>query len=294
MGAPKQRWTAEEEAALKAGIARYGAGKWSTILKDPEFGTILLARSNVDLKDKWRNMNVMANGWGSRHRARLALKNNQLIPKPNDTSIVPSVRVECDMEIDVKPLSISNGPLQNGSSEKPISRLDSLILDSIANLKEPRGSSRATIAAYIEKRYSAPPDLERLLAADLKLLTDNGKLIKVKHQYRIAPVSSPFGLKKEPSPLPLEQKQNSSPRAEINTTKVLTKAQIDAELEKMRSMTAQEAAAAAARAVAKAEAAIAEAEEAAREAEAAEADAEEAKVFAAAAMKALSCPALCT
>lgn len=50
MGAPKQRWTPEEEAALKAGINKYGVGKWSTILKDPEFNTILRSRSNVDLK----------------------------------------------------------------------------------------------------------------------------------------------------------------------------------------------------------------------------------------------------
>lgn len=50
MGAPKQKWTSEEEAALKAGVSKYGVGKWSTILKDPEFATILCTRSNVDLK----------------------------------------------------------------------------------------------------------------------------------------------------------------------------------------------------------------------------------------------------
>ena len=50
MGAPKQKWTPEEEAALKAGIAKYGVGKWSTILKDPEFSAVLRSRSNVDLK----------------------------------------------------------------------------------------------------------------------------------------------------------------------------------------------------------------------------------------------------
>lgn len=50
MGAPKQKWTPEEEAALKAGIQKYGIGKWSTILKDPEFSTDLRSRSNVDLK----------------------------------------------------------------------------------------------------------------------------------------------------------------------------------------------------------------------------------------------------
>ena len=50
MGAPKQKWTAEEEAALKAGVIKHGAGKWRTILTDPEFSSILHQRSNVDLK----------------------------------------------------------------------------------------------------------------------------------------------------------------------------------------------------------------------------------------------------
>ena len=59
---------------------------------------------------------------------------------------------------------------------------------------------------------------------------------------------------------------------------------VDAELARMRNMTSQEAASAAAQAVAEAEAAMVKAEEAAREAEAAEADAEAAQAFAEAAM----------
>lgn len=81
--------------------------------------------------------------------------------------------------------------------------------------------------------------------------------------------------------------KGSSPKVDKDEINVPTKAQIDLELQKMRSMTPQEAAAAAAQAVAEAEAAIAEAEEAAREAEAAEADAEAAQAFAEAAMKTL-------
>lgn len=50
MGNPKQKWTSEEESALKSGIAKHGAGKWSAILKDPEFSSTLFSRSNVDLK----------------------------------------------------------------------------------------------------------------------------------------------------------------------------------------------------------------------------------------------------
>ena len=50
MGAPKQKWTSEEEAALKAGVRKHGSGKWQTILRDPEFSNVLRSRSNVDLK----------------------------------------------------------------------------------------------------------------------------------------------------------------------------------------------------------------------------------------------------
>lgn len=50
MGAPKQKWTAEEEYALKAGVKKHGIGKWRNILKDPEFSMALQLRSNIDLK----------------------------------------------------------------------------------------------------------------------------------------------------------------------------------------------------------------------------------------------------
>ncbi|KAI3808516.1 hypothetical protein L1987_24467 [Smallanthus sonchifolius] len=181
--------------------------------------------------------------------------------------------------------------LQNGSSKTPMPRLDSLILETIANRKESRGSSFAAIAEYIEEKHSAPPNFEKLLKAELNSLTDSEKLIKVNHRYRIAP-SSNLDLKKNQSPLHLEVNQESCP---MSTIKILTKAEIDAELEKMRSMTPQQAAAMAVKAVAEAEAAILEAERAAREAETAEADAKLAKVFAAAAaMRALKQTTLCT
>jgi myb proto-oncogene protein len=38
----KQKWTAKEEATLKAGIVKHGSGKWRTILTDPEFSSILV------------------------------------------------------------------------------------------------------------------------------------------------------------------------------------------------------------------------------------------------------------
>ncbi|KAK4760933.1 hypothetical protein SAY87_005826 [Trapa incisa] len=290
MGAPKQKWTAEEEAALKAGVHKHGAGKWRTILTDPEFSDVLQMRSNVDLKDKWRNINVTAI-WGSRQKARLAaLKKNQLMPKHDANPLALSTFVKADEEIpDARPLTIFGEALDSVVTKERVKRLDILIIEAITNLKEPTGSDRAAIAAYIEDQYWAPPNLKKLLSAKLKHLIANGKLIKVKHRYRISPNSKySEGRKGAPKSLQDGNKKSSS-KPEKRVVKIFTKSHIDEELSRVRTMTAQEAAAAAARAVAEAEAAIAEAEEAAREAEAAEAEAEAAHVFAQAAKNALKC-----
>ena len=49
---------AEEEKALREGVKRHGMGRWKYIKTDPEFSQCLTNRSNVDLKDKWRNILV--------------------------------------------------------------------------------------------------------------------------------------------------------------------------------------------------------------------------------------------
>ena len=43
-------WTDEEVVALKRGVGKYGAGNWAPILLDDEFGPILFARTNVNIK----------------------------------------------------------------------------------------------------------------------------------------------------------------------------------------------------------------------------------------------------
>ncbi|XP_072988881.1 single myb histone 6-like [Typha latifolia] len=285
MGAPKQKWTEEEELALKAGIAKHGAGKWRTILKDPEFSRILCLRSNVDLKDKWRNMNVTANGFGSREKGRIAFKKSRQIFNHDDNPMAfGQVVADIDDEtVDAKPLAISSEPLHTTSPKRSVSRLDNLILEAIVNLREPAGSNKMAIAMYIEDQYWPPPDFKELLSAKLKLLTACGKLIKMNQRYRIVR-SSASQKGKVPKLLLLEGAQRETSRSERDDVKPFVKSQIDTELARMRNMTAQEAAAAAARAVAEAEAIMAEAETAAREAEAAEADAEAAQAFAEAAM----------
>ncbi|EMS58322.1 Histone H1 [Triticum urartu] len=127
MGAPKQRWTSEEEAALKAGVAKHGPGKWRTILRDTDFSAVLRLRSNVDLKDKWRNLSVTAGGYGSREKARMALKQGKRVPKVNtepmdvDADNLDNVH---DTVIDAKPLAVVVEPSQREcSSEKSVARM---------------------------------------------------------------------------------------------------------------------------------------------------------------------------
>ncbi|KAK6159196.1 hypothetical protein DH2020_006510 [Rehmannia glutinosa] len=154
MGAPKQKWTPEEEAALKAGVLKHGPGKWRTILKDPQFSGVLYLRSNVDLKDKWRNMSVMANGWGSRERAKLALKRIHPAPKHGESSMGQSALSQSDDEIvDARLHNTSGGSSPNDVPKRSIMRLDNLIMEAIRNLREPGGSNKTSIAAYIETAF---------------------------------------------------------------------------------------------------------------------------------------------
>ncbi|CAL9193791.1 unnamed protein product [Musa hybrid cultivar] len=286
MGAPKQKWTAEEESALRAGVLKHGAGKWRTILKDPEFSSILCLRSNVDLKDKWRNLSVTANGWGSREKARLALKRSRQNSN-HDYNPKAFNRVTEDIDaqiLDAKPLAVTSENLHVTGQKRSFSRLDNLILEAITNLKEPTGSNKTTISMYIEDQYWPPSDFTPLLSAKLKALTASGRLIKVvKHNYRIAPTSA-FLNGKTSKLLLHEGRQNEHYRIMSDDFRPVLRCHVDAELARMRNMTSQEAASAAAQAVAEAEAAMVKAEEAAREAEAAEADAEAAQAFAEAAM----------
>ncbi|KAG6394719.1 hypothetical protein SASPL_145309 [Salvia splendens] len=150
----------------------------STILKDPEFTTVLWSRSNVDHKDKWRNLNCMANGLGSRHRARVSIKGSQLTPKREEDTTTSSMVVDKDEVLGVTSIAASNEISQDVKFKKNISRMDDVILEAITKLKEPRGSSRPTIMQYVEENYSTLPELERTLAANLKILTENGRLIK--------------------------------------------------------------------------------------------------------------------
>uniref|UniRef100_A0A6V7QTW5 Uncharacterized protein n=1 Tax=Ananas comosus var. bracteatus TaxID=296719 RepID=A0A6V7QTW5_ANACO len=114
------KWTSEEEEALRAGVDKHGAGKWRTIQKDPEFSHCLATRSNIDLKDKWRNMSISANGQGSREKRK-------------DEATTAAVD-RANSSQDAK-----NPP-----------RYNAMIIEALAALQEPNGSEIGAICSFIE------------------------------------------------------------------------------------------------------------------------------------------------
>ena len=51
---PSPGWTKEEAATLRLCLMKFGVGMWAQILGFYDFNS---CRTNVNLKDKWRNMN---------------------------------------------------------------------------------------------------------------------------------------------------------------------------------------------------------------------------------------------
>eukprot|EP00252_Welwitschia_mirabilis_P012015 TRINITY_DN2672_c0_g1_i5.p1 TRINITY_DN2672_c0_g1~~TRINITY_DN2672_c0_g1_i5.p1 ORF type:complete len:230 (-),score=31.61 TRINITY_DN2672_c0_g1_i5:432-1121(-) len=198
MGAPKQKWTPEEEAALLEGVDKYGAGKWSEILRDPDLRVKLATRSNVDLKDKWRNINVTAQGCGSRERARMAFKKSSQLAKQNKQLhevLITNAFERSDTLLDSKHKSC-HSPI----SPRPdcLPRLENLILEAVSNLNRGLGCNKSAIQAYVKENFKMNPGVKKLISSVLKSLIENGRLVEAPGRcYRIAEIpgnSSSTGL----------------------------------------------------------------------------------------------------
>lgn len=79
-------------------------------------------------QDKWRNINVTAI-WGSRQKAKLALKRNLPAPKIDNNHLALSTVVQREEVLDAKPLAISGGTLQSPNSKEQISRFENFQLN---------------------------------------------------------------------------------------------------------------------------------------------------------------------
>ncbi|XP_071742398.1 telomere repeat-binding factor 4-like [Rutidosis leptorrhynchoides] len=182
MGNPKQKWTAEEEEALRAGIAKHGTGKWKNIQKDPEFNHLLYSRSNIDLKDKWRNMSVSVNGQGPREKSRTpkakSSTNSPCMPIAQTPGSLAAVVVDPSSTTDVH-MDDASKCLLNAS------KYDAMIYEALSTLKNPNGSDTSAIVSFFEKRQEVPVKFRRLLNSRLRRLVALDKLEKVQNCYRL-------------------------------------------------------------------------------------------------------------
>nr|GMC92593.1 telomere repeat-binding factor 4-like [Ipomoea batatas] len=185
MGNPKQKWTSEEEEALRAGVAKHGAGKWKNIQRDPEFNHLLYSRSNIDLKDKWRNLNVSANGQNPRDKSRTpkvkANPDSSVTPVLNAQTPASSIPASDDVATDAI-VEDNSKCLLDG---KTASKYNAMIYEALSTLKDPDGSDTSTIVRFIEQRQEVPQNFRRLLSSRLRKLVQQEKLEKIQNCFRI-------------------------------------------------------------------------------------------------------------
>ncbi|RZC68206.1 hypothetical protein C5167_031456 [Papaver somniferum] len=200
MGAPKQKWTAEEEEALKAGVNKHGTGKWKNIQKDPEYTHILAARSNIDLKDKWRNMSVSATGEGSRPKgvkaAAAVAATTPKVPKTQSAIAIFQSSSSSQTTEEAKDKVLVDHT-KNTTDGKPPPRYNAMILEALSNIKDPNGADIGAIDDFIERRHEVPSNFRRLLSSKLRRLVAQDKLEKVQNYYKIKKDAT-FGTRSHP------------------------------------------------------------------------------------------------
>ncbi|CAN4089116.1 unnamed protein product [Withania somnifera] len=193
MGNPKVKWTSEEEDALKDGVIKHGTGRWKNILRDPQFAPVLSNRSNIDLKDKWRNMCIYTAGQGSKDKSRVARARpiDALVPstvqsvpaitsgfEPSTAQSVPAITSGFENEaIDDSPKSLQEGLNAPMSNE--------MIFEALSSMKGSNGSDLGAIVGFIEQRHEVQQNFRRILSGKLRRLVLQGKIEKVQNCYRM-------------------------------------------------------------------------------------------------------------
>lgn len=173
MAKERQKWTREEEEALYAGVDKHGQGKWKVILMDPDFSSTLSNRSNIDLKDKWRNVSVN----------REKVKN-------------PILEFEGEITTDNSPLPLTVVPLIEYDSSTPapskttVDRrtapdYEAMILEALSTIEDPNGADFNTILGFLEERFELPENYKRSVTSKLRRLVLTGELEKVDNRFKI-------------------------------------------------------------------------------------------------------------
>ncbi|WVZ24427.1 hypothetical protein V8G54_002971 [Vigna mungo] len=152
MGNQKQKWTQDEEDALIAGVEKHGPGKWKNILKDPQFAPFLTSRSNIDLKDKWRNLSVSNGSQGSKDKPRVP-KLKALPPPPSSTTsssttATPQNAASAPQNVP-SDVTVPDSSLNDQDVKNP-PRYNAMVFEALSALKDNNGSDLNAIVSFIE------------------------------------------------------------------------------------------------------------------------------------------------
>ncbi|XP_027905673.1 telomere repeat-binding factor 4-like, partial [Vigna unguiculata] len=175
-------WTQDEEDALIAGVEKHSPGKWKNILKDPQFAPFLTSRSNIDLKDKWRNLSVNNGSQGSKDKPRVP-KLKALPPPPPPTSATSSTTTTAPQNAPPTPLNAQvevaalDSSLNDQDVKKP-PRYNAMVFEALSALKDNNGSDLNAIVSFIEQKHQVPQNFRRALSTRLMRLVSQGKLEK--------------------------------------------------------------------------------------------------------------------
>ncbi|XP_059303070.1 telomere repeat-binding factor 4-like [Lycium ferocissimum] len=212
MGNRKVKWTSEEEEALKAGVAKHGTGRWKNILRDPQFAPLLTNRSNIDLKDKWRNMCIYtaAQGQGSKDKSRSARARPVAIDArvPSTAQSFQAITSALENEaIDDSPRSPQEG------SNAP--KYKDMIFEALSSMKGSYGSDLGAIVGFIEQRHEVPQNFRKLLSSKLRRLVLQGKLEKVQNCYKIKDATLET---KTPTPIQRDVRSLPAPNSAVKVS----------------------------------------------------------------------------
>ncbi|KAL1810605.1 telomere repeat-binding factor 5-like [Daucus carota subsp. sativus] len=190
MGNHKQKWTADEEEALKAGVKKHGMGKWKTILVDPDFAPSLTHRSNIDLKDKWRNLGISGTAAGQASKEKspvLAITNGSAaLPAAQNTNAATQTASTALVLVDANANGVPDDAKTPANAVMiPTKRYSNLIFEAISSTKDLRGADFNTIARFIEQKHEVPQNFRRALSSNVRRLTAQKKLEKVEHRFKI-------------------------------------------------------------------------------------------------------------
>ncbi|QCE02225.1 myb proto-oncogene protein [Vigna unguiculata] len=228
MGNQKQKWTQDEEDALIAGVEKHGPGKWKNILKDPQFAPFLTSRSNIDLKDKWRNLSVSNGSQGSKDKPRVP-KLKALPPPPPPTSATSSTTTTAPQNAPPAPLNAQAevAALDSSLNDQDVKnppRYNAMVFEALSALKDNNGSDLNAIVSFIEQKHQVPQNFRRALSTRLRRLVSQGKLEKVQNCYKIkkdvsSGAKSPPPKPKDVRPLQLQpQPERQSPASVITAS----------------------------------------------------------------------------